>query len=455
MSELATQVRPPISATRQCVCGGYTRFVVCQYCGTTDPSAVAAGLMSLTPLVQRTPEEAEAHARAVSPAPMAANPVGSHAASLQELRSFADPAYDTGAADPEPVTPVALAPVALAPAGVAPVALAPAGVAPVALAPAGVAPAFAASDASPFRVPAQVGSIAPLADWPAEPVYAEPVYAEPVYAEPVYAEPVYAEPVGSHPLAVPAGLVPPPSLPPFTPAQAASTPAASSAAPVMAPAPPAPPSDADWTAVDAADGRTARSRPRPRWLLPALAAALVAGGGGAYLLTSSSSTDTSSVPVVRPHRQVRALPSPAGAAVTPAPAVPAAPGAAGELATTLPAGWTAGPLGQVTVAQVAAVDPSHRTAAQLTAAGVASADQSLLHGPGAVTGVALVLHTTTPAQATALASAVRGPAGTATIVGGAASAKGSDAFVLAWTAPRAQATATRAVVAVWAARLAG
>ena len=430
MSELATQVRPPISATRQCVCGGYTRFVVCQYCGTTDPSAVAAGLMSLTPLVQRTPEEAEAHARAVSPAPMAANPVGSHAASLQELRSFADPAYDTGAADPEPVTPVALAPVALAPAG--------------------VAPAFAASDASPFRVPAQVGSIAPLADWPAEPVYAEPVYAEPVYAEPVY-----AEPVGSHPLAVPAGLVPPPSLPPFTPAQAASTPAASSAAPVMAPAPPAPPSDADWTAVDAADGRTARSRPRPRWLLPALAAALVAGGGGAYLLTSSSSTDTSSVPVVRPHRQVRALPSPAGAAVTPAPAVPAAPGAAGELATTLPAGWTAGPLGQVTVAQVAAVDPSHRTAAQLTAAGVASADQSLLHGPGAVTGVALVLHTTTPAQATALASAVRGPAGTATIVGGAASAKGSDAFVLAWTAPRAQATATRAVVAVWAARLAG
>lgn len=413
MSELATQVRPPISATRQCVCGGYTRYVVCQYCGTTDPSAVAAGLMSLTPLVQRTPEEAEAHARAVSPAPMAANPVGSHAASLQELRSFADPAYDT-AADQEPVAPVALA------------------------------PAFAAADASPLRVPAQVGSVAPPADWPAEPVYAEPVYAEPVYAEPVY-----AEPVGSHPLAVPVGLVPPPSAP----AQAVSTQAASSAAPVMAPAPPAPPPDGDWTAVDAADGRTAR--PRPRWLLPALAAALVAGGGGAYLLTSSSSTDTSSVPVVRSHRQVHALPSPAGAAVTPAPAAPAAPGAAGELATTLPAGWTAGPLGQVTVAQVAAVDPSHRTAAQLTTAGVVSVDQSLLHGPGAVTGAALVLHTTTPAQATALASAVRGPAGTATIVGGAASAKGSDAFVLAWTAPRAQATATGAVVAVWAARLAG
>ncbi len=428
MSELATQVRPPISATRQCVCGGYTRYVVCQYCGTTDPSAVAAGLMSLTPLVQRTPEEAEAHARSVSPAPMAANPVGSHAASLQELRSFADPAYDTAAADQEPVAATALAPAALAPAG--------------------VAPAFAAADASPFRVPAQVGSVAPPADWSAEPVYAEPVYAEPVYAEPVY-----AEPVGSHPLAVPAGLVPPPSLPPFAPAQAVSTQAVSSAAPVMAPAPPAPPPDGDWTAVDAADGRTAR--PRPRWLLPALAAALVAGGGGAYLLTSSSSTDTSSVPVVRPHRQVHALPSPAGAAVTPAPAAPVAPGAAGELAATLPAGWTAGPLGQVTVAQVAAVDPSHRTAAQLTTAGVVSADQSLLHGPGAVTGAALVLHTTTPAQATALASAVRGPAGTATIVGGAASAKGSDAFVLAWTAPRAQATATGAVVAVWAARLAG
>ena len=441
MSELATQVRPPISATRQCVCGGYTRYVVCQYCGTTDPSAVAAGLMSLTPLVQRTPEEAEAHARAVSPAPMAANPVGSHAASLQELRSFADPAYDTAAADQAPVAP---APVAPAPAASAPVAL---------------APAFAAADASPFRVPAQVGSVAPPADGPAQPaytqpayaetVYAEPVYAEPVYAEPVYAEPVYAEPVGSQPLAVPAGLVPPP----FTPAQAVSTQAASSAAPVLAPAPPAPPSDGDWTAVDAVDGRT--TRPRPRWLLPALAAALVAGGGGAYLLTSSSSTDTSSVPVVRPHRQVHALPSPAGAAVAPAPAAPAAPGAAGELASTLPAGWTAGPLGQVTVAQVAAVDPSHRTAAQLTAAGIVSADQSLLHGPGAVTGAALVLHTTTPAQATALASSVRGPAGTATIVGGAASAKGSDAFVLAWTAPRAQATATGAVVAVWAARLAG
>ena len=369
-------------------------------------TAVAAGLMSLTPLVQRTPEEAEAHARAVSPAPMAANPVGSHAASLQELRSFADPAYDTAAADQAPVAP---APVALA-------------------------PAFAAADASPFRVPAQVGSVAPPVDGPAQPTYAEPVYAEPV---------------GSQPLAVPAGLVPPP----FTPAQAVSTQAASSAAPVLAPAPPAPPSDGDWTAVDAVDGRT--TRPRPRWLLPALAAALVAGGGGAYLLTSSSSTDTSSVPVVRPHRQVHALPSPAGAAVAPAPAAPAAPGAAGELASTLPAGWTAGPLGQVTVAQVAAVDPSHRTAAQLTAAGIVSADQSLLHGPGAVTGAALVLHTTTPAQATALASAVRGPAGTATIVGGAASAKGSDAFVLAWTAPRAQATATGAVVAVWAARLAG
>jgi len=429
MSELATQVRPPISATRQCVCGGYTRYVVCQYCGTTDPSAVAAGLMSLTPLVQRTPEEAEAHARAVSPAPMAANPVGLHAASLQELRSFADPAYDTAAADQAPVAPVAPAPAASAPAA--------------------VAPAFAAADASPFRVPAQVGSVAPPVDGPAQPAYAEPVYAEPVYAEPAYAKPAYAEPVGSQPLAVPAGLVPPP----FTPAQAVSTQAASSAAPVLAPAPPAPPSDGDWTAVDAVDGRT--TRPHPRWLLPALAAALVAGGGGAYLLTSSSSTDTSSVPVVRPHRQVRALPSPAGAAVTPASAVPAAPGAAGELATTLPAGWTAGPLGQVTVAQVAAVDPSHRTAAQLTAAGVVSADQSLLHGPGAVTGAALVLHTTTPAQATALASAVRGPAGTATIVGGAASAKGSDAFVLAWTAPRAQATATGAVVAVWAARLAG
>jgi len=422
MSELATQVRPPISATRQCVCGGYTRYVVCQYCGTTDPSAVAAGLMSLTPLVQRTPEEAEAHARAVSPAPMAANPVGSHAASLQELRSFADPAYDTAAADQEPVAPAALAPAALA-------------------------PAFAAADASPFRVPAQVGSVAPPVDGPAQPAYAEPVYAEPVYAEPVY-----AEPVGSQPLAVPAGLVPPP----FAPAQAVSTQAAASAAPVLAPAPPAPPPDGDWTAVDAvdaADGRT--TRPRPRWLLPALAAALVAGGGGAYLLTASSSTDTSSVPVVRPHRQVHALPSPAGAAVTPAPAAPAAPGAAGDLASTLPAGWTAGPLGQVTVAQVAAVDPSRRTAAQLTAAGVVSADQSLLHGPGAVTGAALVLHTTTPAQATALASSVRGPAGTATIVGGAASAKGSDAFVLAWTAPRAQATATGAVVAVWAARLAG
>jgi hypothetical protein len=417
MSELATQVRPPISATRQCVCGGYTRYVVCQYCGTTDPSAVAAGLMSLTPLVQRTPEEAEAHARAVSPAPMAANPVGSHAASLQELRSFADPAYDTAAADQEPVAPAALAPAALA-------------------------PAFAAADASPFRVPAQVGSVAPPVDGPAQPAYAEPVYAEPVYAEPV----------GSQPLAVPAGLVPPP----FAPAQAVSTQAAASAAPVLAPAPPAPPPDGDWTAVDAvdaADGRT--TRPRPRWLLPALAAALVAGGGGAYLLTASSSTDTSSVPVVRPHRQVHALPSPAGAAVTPAPAAPAAPGAAGDLASTLPAGWTAGPLGQVTVAQVAAVDPSRRTAAQLTAAGVVSADQSLLHGPGAVTGAALVLHTTTPAQATALASSVRGPAGTATIVGGAASAKGSDAFVLAWTAPRAQATATGAVVAVWAARLAG
>jgi len=134
------------------VCGGYTRYVVCQYCGTTDPSAVAAGLMSLTPLVQRTPEEAEAHARSVSPAPMAANPVGSHAASLQELRSFADPAYDTAAADQEPVAATALAPAALAPAG--------------------VAPAFAAADASPFRVPAQVGSVAPPADWSAEPVYA-------------------------------------------------------------------------------------------------------------------------------------------------------------------------------------------------------------------------------------------------------------------------------------------
>jgi len=39
--------------TRQCVCGGWTRFLLCQYCGTTDPAAVAAGMVSTSPLVQR------------------------------------------------------------------------------------------------------------------------------------------------------------------------------------------------------------------------------------------------------------------------------------------------------------------------------------------------------------------------------------------------------------------
>lgn len=81
------------STTRQCVCGGWTRFIVCQYCGTTDPHVAAAGMISMTPLVQRSPEEAAAHiASNVAEYDGAASwEAGSHGGSFSEAGTHAAP----------------------------------------------------------------------------------------------------------------------------------------------------------------------------------------------------------------------------------------------------------------------------------------------------------------------------------------------------------------------------
>lgn len=281
----ATPPRPGIGVTRQCVCGGWTRFVVCQYCGTTDPSAVAEGLLSTTPLVQRAPEDLDRTSDAWG-----------ELAALQ------------GSAVPAPAPP----PVQVAQVHVEPVQVAPVQVEPVQVAPQEVAYAGGLEHEAPYG---PVGA----AFAPAYPVQHHDLAAP---HPPVQVEPEAPGPDAFQPDAFQPDQVQPLLAPATEPGWAAALPPSGDGSDGVPALPSAVP-----VGVDPSGAAAVRvvSRSRPRWLMPvAAAAALTLGVGALLLLTQGGDDGGAPASTVAPRRAAGA-PAPRPAPVVPgaAPAVDA------------------------------------------------------------------------------------------------------------------------------------
>jgi hypothetical protein len=273
MKGTATMPTHGLSAgTRQCACGGWTRFIVCQYCGTTDPAFAAAGMVSITPLVVPA-RDADPHAippqtpaqspSATSPLPVATQVPGvvahdgdyagleAAASRMAEQRSAAPAAFSSA-------VPVAAVPEVLA--------------APVAnpLTPPGT-PAYPAAAPVPGAFAAPGSGTLPA-------------------------------PVPSHP-AAPAPLAP----------------ATTAAFPVTPPAMEPP-------VAQSHDVTEAPAKPaggRPTWLVPAVGVGVVAVAGAAYLLFGGSSSSTSSTGGAVPKGHPAAAAAAAGAGAVLARTAPA------------------------------------------------------------------------------------------------------------------------------------
>ena len=433
--------RAPVSATRQCVCGGWTRYIVCQYCGTTDPHAAAAGMISMTPLVQRSPEEADAHSAAATAnghaggaawepgtQPAAFAEAGTHAAPPLPPTTFAEAQFGAAPSAAAVFASTADAPTPAFASFRQPEPAAPplaADQPPAAAAFTGSAfssPPAAPAEATPFSEPIPGWGDAPV---PAPPGWASAAPAAPSFrSEPGAAAPAPVSAFGTaSPGAVSAPEVDVPAEGPTADSAVddAATPYHGPAEPatVAYPTPPAsyemPPelaatrqplrvSTAEVPAADVTDEPVrASKRSLPRWAVPAAAAVVVIGGAGLYLSSSGGGGSAPVAPVVR-HSTAPVQTKTTGTTGV-APAANVAP--ATRLATAAPTGFTAtGPGTPVTGAALSAADSIHRTG-ELTAAGVTSATVTTFNGPGGLTITVLTETAASPAQATELATHAR------------------------------------------------
>ena len=316
MSE--TLARPTLSGdTRQCACGGWTRFVVCQYCGTTDPAVAAAGWVSSSPLTVPTAFDPVAvpppAAPPVVPAPLVAQhdaPAMAGAAS-----AFAD-LHAPLAAYPTPAAPQAFSAPTAAPADAPFPAPSFAPEAPVAFSPAGDPGASLVGAGGPVTYPAPL-PVPPGAAWPQ----------------------------GEAPAA--------PAPMPFAPAAEAVD------------------------LAEAAPAAAAKVRgARPRWVVPAAGVAVVAAAAAAAYFGSSShsSNDGGVVPAnhsaVAPGSKILESTVPAGYTMSRAPKVLAVSAIAGaQLDGHATAGVTAavtaaatGPAGEIDVTSLTFPDAAAATA---------------------------------------------------------------------------------------------
>jgi hypothetical protein len=398
MSE--TLARPTLSGeTRQCACGGWTRFVVCQYCGTTDPAVAAAGWVSSSPLTVPTAfDPAAVPPPAMTPQlppPVPAPMTAQHDAPVMAAATSAF--ADLHAGPPTPPPPVAAPPMAPMPTSApqSPVPAAPQAFSAPPPAPAGLDPA---SYLAPDAAAAGVGAAFPPPAAPGAPAAFTPA-GDPGAA-------LVGGAAGTYPAPLP---VPPGASWPQDEAPA-----------------PAAPSSALLAASEAAAAPVAPSaarQQRPRWVLPVAGVAVVAAAAGAYLtLGGSSSSGGSATPPV--HHVARLTP--------------------GLLAGSVPAGFTMtaapAPLGVANVP--AALAPGHPVS------GATAAEHVEVKNAKGATVSALAVQFPTPAAASAWV-ALKAPAPKDELVRYAS--RGVFAFAVTTTAPKD--AAASAAVASWATAL--
>jgi len=174
-----------VGETRQCVCGGWTRFVVCQYCATTDPAAVAAGMISTAPLTAPSLDIPLLEVPAQAPPPPGESvPAPQLPAVPAEGETWEPPPYDGfDVLDPDPALTTTAAEITS-------FELAPVEIAAVEIVPVEIVPAHASG-------PVPVAFAAPIPGWSALPV-AVPLTPDvrPVAARPVPAPVERAEAAG-------------------------------------------------------------------------------------------------------------------------------------------------------------------------------------------------------------------------------------------------------------------
>jgi len=432
MSE--TLDRQVTSGLRQCECGGWTRFVLCQYCGTVDPAYAAQGLVSTTPL--------QAPATAEEPAPLAHVPAqpGAPEAAWPSARPAWEPAplaWDTGsAAFPQPPAP----PVQSGPVLPGPALAAPSSAWSTEPAPHGQAWVTPVTPVTP-SAPEPAWLSQPQTAWPTPPA-ATAAWSElvidapsvvPVQPMSVPAVPLQATVPSNDPaVSILAGHLTEAAIDPVVAGLAAHHltrlgyalhPATSGLVETMT-------GLVETTTDDAApSAQQPTGRRRPRWAVPAVAAAVVVAGGTASVLLSGGTSSN-------PAPTATAVAAPAGSRVS----------------STKPSGWTTG---SSSALEVAAAGPvlarvAAGTPAATATTGLRSAARTTVRaadGSGTVTAYTLRYATATDAARAAGSSVAASP-----VV--EARAKGTTAYVLVDRLPAGGSpSAAVTVLEAWTARL--